>query len=154
MYVAIGDDTYVYCGRLPHLVNRRKTYFVTFHARKGVVLPPEARDVALRCCTHDHQLLCRIDCCVVMPDHVHLLVVPHQNVALSRLMSRIKGASVHLINQALSCSGKLWQRESFDHILRSDEKLEKVREYICMNPVRARLAATPDRYLWLWRSWG
>jgi len=73
--------------------------------------------------------------------------------ALSKIMSRLKGASVHLINRAMRRTGRLWQRESFDHILRSDEKLEKVREYICMNPVRAGLAATPDEYPWLWRSW-
>ena len=62
--------------------------------------------------------------------------------ALSKIMSRLKGASVHLINRAMRRTGRLWQR-----------KLEKVREYICMNPVRAGLAATPDEYPWLWRSW-
>jgi hypothetical protein len=72
---------------------------------------------------------------------------------LSRVMARIKGASVHRINRALIRTGKLWQRESFDHILRSNEKLEQVREYICMNPVKAGLASRPDEYPWLWRSW-
>jgi len=75
--------------------------------------------------------------------------ITHVDVALSKIMSRLEGASVHLINH----TGRLWQRESFDHILRSDEKLAEVREYICMNPVRAGLAATPDEYPWLWRSW-
>ena len=96
---------------------------------------------------------------VVMPEHVHIIGGPLRGedgfpIAIPAVMKALKSASAHLINRALSRSGKLWQRESFDHILRSDEKLEKVREYICMNPVRARLAATPDRYLWLWRSWG
>ena len=149
----IGDDTFAYRGRLPHLVNQGKTYFVTFCARRGLELPPKAREITLGCCIHDHQALCWVDCCVVMPDHVHLLVTPHQDVLLSRLMERIKGASVHRINRLLGRSGRLWQRESFDHILRSDEKLENVRDYICTNPVRAGLATTPDEYPWLWRSW-
>lgn len=149
----IGDDTYAYRGRLPHLVNPGKTYFVTFCARRGLTLSDEARDITLASCIHDHQMLCWVDCCVVMPDHVHLLVIPHDDVMLARVMARIKGASVHRINRALSRAGNLWQRESFDHILRSDEKLDQVREYICMNPVKAGLASTPDEYPWLWRSW-
>jgi len=149
----IGSDTYAYRGRLPHLINRGKTYFVTFHACRGLGLSPRAREIALNCCIHDHELLCWVDCCVVMPDHVHLLVIPHDDIVLSRVMARIKGASVHKINRIMGRTGHLWQRESFDHILRSDEKLAKVREYICMNPVRAGLATSPDDYPWLWRSW-
>jgi REP element-mobilizing transposase RayT len=149
----IGVDTYAYRGRLPHLINPGKTYFVSFHALRGLELSPAVRDIALRCCIHDHETLCWVDCCVVMPDHAHLLVTPFNSVALSKIMSRLNGASVHLINRAMHRTGRLWQRESFDHILRSDEKLAKVREYICMNPVRAGLAMTPDEYPWLWRSW-
>ena len=49
-------------------------------------------------------------------------------------------------------SGSLWQRESFDHILRRDEDLIEKAEYIANNPVRAGLVARPEEYRWLWIS--
>ena len=72
----IGDDTYAYRRRLPHLVNRGKTYFVTFCVQRGLTLSNQARDMTLASCIHDHQVLCWVDCCVVMPDHVHLIFTP------------------------------------------------------------------------------
>jgi REP element-mobilizing transposase RayT len=91
-----------------------------------------------------------MDCVVVMPDHVHLITTPYDDVALCHLLDRIKGASVHLINRLLRRSGKLWQRDSFDRILRSDESLYAKREYIFNNPVRAGLVTRWQDYRWIW----
>ena len=33
-------------------------------------------------------------------------------------------------------SGKLWQRNYFEHVVRSDESLTKIRQYILDNPAR------------------
>jgi hypothetical protein len=44
----------------------------------------------------------------------------------------------------------VWEEESFDHVLRSDESLEDKREYIRQNPVRAGLVKTLEDYRWLW----
>jgi hypothetical protein len=46
--------------------------------------------------------------------------------------------------------GRVWQDESFDHILRGDESLSKKMEYILQNPVRAGLVAKSQDYQWLW----
>jgi REP element-mobilizing transposase RayT len=87
-----------------------------------------------------------------MPDHAHLVATPYEEWTLARIMQRIKGVSSHRINHLNAMSGRLWQHESFDHILRSDESLGKKIEYICQNPVRAGLVATPEEYPWLWRA--
>jgi REP element-mobilizing transposase RayT len=87
-----------------------------------------------------------------MPDHVHLLVTPFEEIRLSSIMDSIKGASAHAINRVLGRRGAMWQRESFDHILRSDEKLTEKGEYIANNPVRAGLVAKSDEWPWLWRA--
>jgi len=84
-----------------------------------------------------------------MPDHVHLLVTPSPEVSLSAVLNGIKGASSHRINALLHRRGKLWQREPFDHILRSVEKVAEKANYICNNPVRAGLVATCDKWPWL-----
>jgi len=46
----------------------------------------------------------------------------------------------------LGRTGRVWQDESFDHILRGDESLSKKMEYILQNPVRAGLAARSQDY--------
>jgi REP element-mobilizing transposase RayT len=88
-----------------------------------------------------------------MPDHVHLIVTPFENISLQAIMQTVKSASSHLINRRLRRSRRLWQRESFDHILRGAEKLSQKIDYVCDNPVRKGLAATADQYRWLWRQW-
>ena len=146
----VGIDTYAYRGRLPHLNKADKTYFVTFCTRSRETLPPAARDIVLSSCIHDHEKLCWLDCVVDMPDHVHLIVTPYDGLLLATVLNQIKSASVHRINRSMGRSGSLWQRESFDRILRSDENLYAKREYIFNNPVRAGLVARWEDYPWIW----
>jgi REP element-mobilizing transposase RayT len=123
---------------------------VTFCTRNRETLAPRARDIVLRSCIYDHEKRCWVDCVVVMPDHVHLIVTPYDDVLLWDLLDDIKGASVHQVNRVLGRRGKLWQRESFDRMLRSDENLYKKCEYIFNNPVRAGLVERWEDYPWLW----
>jgi hypothetical protein len=68
-------------------------------------------------------------------------------------MQGIKSASAHSVNRLLKRAGPLWQDESFDHVLRNDEKLREKAEYICANAVRAGIASSEDQYPWIWRQW-
>jgi len=72
---------------------------------------------------------------------------------LAEILGAIKGASAHRINQARHRRGKVWQTESFDHILRSAEKIREKVDSICQNPIRTGLAETLDESPWLWREW-
>jgi REP element-mobilizing transposase RayT len=90
-----------------------------------------------------------------MPDHVHLLLTPLRDgtrnlYGLVEILQGIKGASAHSVNRALRRSGPVWQEESFDHVLRSEESFEEKVEYIRQNPVRRGLATRPEDYPWLW----
>ena len=67
-------------------------------------------------------------------------------------MHSIKSESAHRINKALERSGKVWQDESFDHMLRGDESLANRMAYILENPVRGALVKDPGDYRWLWRQ--
>lgn len=40
----------------------------------------------------------------------------------------------------------LWQRSFYDHVLRGEEDMEEVAEYIWNNPVRAGLAEEREEY--------
>ena len=66
-------------------------------------------------------------------------------------MDAVKGASAHKINRALKRKGRVWQTESFDHVLRSSESLDAKIAYILNNPVRDGLVNLPADYPWIWR---
>jgi len=90
-----------------------------------------------------------------MPDHVHLLLTALGDeegwpYGLPAILKLIKGASARSVNKLLGSSGPVWQEESFDHVLRSQESLEKKLEYIRQNPVRRGLVKKPEDYRWLW----
>ncbi|MFZ3266404.1 MAG: hypothetical protein WA172_20540 [Terriglobales bacterium] len=94
---------------------------------------------------------------VVMPTHAHLLFTPRRNaegwlVSLPQVMRLIKGRSAHSINGLLDRHGPVWQEESFDHVLRSNESLREKVNYICQNPMRSGLVRREGDYPWLWRG--
>jgi putative transposase len=73
----------------------------------------------------------------IMPNHVHLLVMPRAAIELEGVLRSIKGASSRNCNLALGRPGQFWQPESYDHIVRSLEQLLAYREYIAENPQKA-----------------
>jgi len=90
-----------------------------------------------------------------MPDHVHLLLTPLRDAngwpfPLVDILQCFKGATAHRINKTLRTSGPVWEEESFDHVLRSNEGLKNKCEYIRENPVEAGLVRRPEDYRWLW----
>jgi putative transposase len=82
----------------------------------------------------DHAL----DAFVVMPNHVHALVCPQGERELSQISKAWKRVSAHLVNRYLGRKGALWQEESWDHIVRAPEHLDRFRRYIEANPGRLR----------------
>jgi REP element-mobilizing transposase RayT len=71
---------------------------------------------------------------VVAPNHVHVLLAPASNVELSRILHSWKSYSAKQINRATGRSGSFWQQESYDHIVRSEAALFRIREYIRSHP--------------------
>ena len=72
---------------------------------------------------------------VIMPNHVHVLVTPFGDHTLSKIVKGWKSVSTRDINARLERKGSVWQKESFDHIVRNAESLEKFKQYIDENPV-------------------
>ena len=79
---------------------------------------------------------------VVMPNHVHALVTPLNEHELSAILHSWKSYTATAINKRLGQAGAFWQKESFDHIVRSPASLEKFAQYIRDNP---KVAATSSR---------
>jgi putative DNA methylase len=89
---------------------------------------------------------------VVMPNHVHLLLTPA--LPLPKLTKSLKGITAKRANAMLGLTGKpFWQEESYDHLVRHERELEKIRNYIEENPVRASLVREASEYRWSSAGW-
>lgn len=114
----------------------------------------------------------RLDAFVVMPNHVHAIVIitdsdegaassaptPYDGVPgpvgaglalpnrLGDIVRAFKSLSAITVNRLLSRSGQpLWQRNFYEHIIRDDGELDRVRQYIADNPARWALdCENPD----------
>jgi putative transposase len=84
---------------------------------------------------------------VVMPDHVHLIVVPGPTADLPRIMQHVKGRFARVLNLARGDSGAIWQSRFYESAVRTEVQLKRWVRYIEENPVRAGLAATPETYV-------
>ncbi|MFC5453786.1 transposase [Prosthecobacter fluviatilis] len=112
---------------------------------------PMHREEMQRCLLHGDAVHYDLGDFVIMPNHVHLLLKPTCPGQLQTLLRPIKGVSARNINQASGSSGALWQGESFDHIMRSLDQLERVQEYIRHNPVKAGLKPDEFTYVQRWQ---
>jgi len=145
-----------YRRQLPHLQVDDRQHFVTFCTDRRWVLPEHVRSIVLECCLHDNGTKYDLRVAVVMPDHVHIVFTPlidsgaMEVFSLAKIMDAIKGASAHKINRALGRNGRVWQAESFDHVLRSSESLDAKILYLLENPVRQGLVREWNQYSWLW----
>jgi len=84
----------------------------------------------------------------LMPDHLHLLLC-NAEVPVSRIMNLLKGRASRRIRQFGWEGVKPWLPSYWDHIVRRQEGLYTVLQYIFTNPVRARLVKDWWEYPWL-----
>ena len=75
---------------------------------------------------------------VVMPNHVHLLVCLLGDTDLLKQCRSWKKFSAGKINKVIGKTGRFWQEESFDHLVRSPEQFCAIQQYIRRNPSHLR----------------
>jgi REP element-mobilizing transposase RayT len=79
-----------------------------------------------------HHFDASLDMSIVMPDHVHAVIVLGEDTpGLSVVVGTFKAA----VTRATGRSG-LWQRGFHDHVIRGERDLDRVRGYIEANPHR------------------
>jgi putative transposase len=107
----------------------------------------------------------RLDAYCIMSNHVHAVFSPFlsaaelreihdreglqivsQNPPLSAIMQSLKGYTARSVNRLLNRSGAFWAKESYDHVVRNAEELNRVVRYTLANPVKAGLVRD-------WREW-
>ncbi len=149
--------------RLPHFERPWSKYAITFSTASRQPLPQAERDVVLECIlfpAKQNHFALYVAC--VMPDHVHLLLEPQVKsqeekgdavfYSLTEILQNIKSVSAHRINKLRKTSGPVWEKESFDRLIRSESDLQEKFQYICENPWNTGVAEANQHYRWLWTA--
>ncbi len=147
--------------RLPHFERPWGKYAVSFSTHKRRQLIPRERDVVLQSVLHAHEHgQYELYAACVMPDHVHLLFEPQVKDqdgegravfwSLTEILHGIKSVTAHRINKAAGTRGPVWEKESFDRLIRSESDLQQKFSYICRNPWDSHVAEQNEDYPWLW----
>jgi putative transposase len=79
---------------------------------------------------------------VVMPDHFHALITPSYEISLEKAVQFVKGG----FSFRLKSNIPVWQASFANHRIHDEEDFQRHREYIRMNPVRARLVGRAEEY--------
>ncbi len=102
---------------------------------------------------------------VVMPSHHHWLFLidetwAERDAAERRVAGKRKQTPREVISHSIqsytanechkliSQSGRFWQQETYDHWVRDDDELQRIKLYIENNPVQAGLVDLPEQYRW------
>ena len=116
-------------------------------------------EIVRKCCEEIplHFPRAQVDTCVIMPNHLHVIVVLHEGDQLgggekgeaseqfgkpvagsiSTIIRSLKSAVTRPINEMRGTPGeKVWQRGYYDHVIRDASELNRYRRYVQQNPLR------------------
>jgi len=71
----------------------------------------------------------KLDYFVIMPNHIHIIfILQNSTLALGEIVRRFKAKVSHSFGQ------NVWQPNYYEHVIRNEKALEKIRQYIINNP--------------------
>ena len=83
----------------------------------------------------------------LMPNHVHLILVPSDPDGLRRALARVHRRYAGIIQARRKRSGHFWQGR-FGAVAMDEEHLAAAVRYVSLNPVRARLVERAQDWRW------
>lgn len=93
---------------------------------------------------------CRVDIhgYALMTNHVHLIVTPSAASSLPKMMKRIGESYVRSFNRQYERTGTLCEGRYRGSLIQEEKYWLTCLRYIELNPVRAGLVQSPERYEW------
>ena len=91
---------------------------------------------------------CAVHAYVLMTNHVHLLVTPAEQGAVSRMMQMLGRNYVTHVNARYRRTGTLWEGRYKSCLVDSEDYVLACYRYIELNPVRAGMVVKPSEYRW------
>jgi putative transposase len=84
----------------------------------------------------------------LMTNHVHFLVTPSSDTAISNTMKVAGSRYAQHINATYGRTGTMWEGRHRASLVQSDRYLLSCMRYIELNPVRAAMVRRPEEYRW------
>jgi putative transposase len=134
-----------------HYTHAARVYFMTIRAYRK--RSPFVRDdlnelIIATLCEEQERQMCAVFTYCLMPDHLHFLISPrYDGTCVLTFTNQFKGKATNR-SWTVGWQGKLWQPRFYDHIVRSEEALRLIAEYILANPVRKNLTRSKDDWPW------
>jgi len=126
----------------------QRSYFITFCCsgrHPAFANPDRALELIAEFCHQSMACQFSVHAYCVMPDHFHALVRGLRPT--SDLLAFVENLKETTTRRYESRSHRLlWQKKFHDHILRENESIEPIANYIFMNPVRKGICADPRQY--------
>lgn len=92
---------------------------------------------------------CDLHAYVLMTNHVHLLITPHTEQGLAKVMQMLGRYYVQYFNYTYQRTGTLWEGRYKATLIDSEHYLLSCYRYIELNPVRAQdMVDEPEEYPW------
>jgi putative transposase len=138
-----------------NIPNPTRTFFVTTKTSMGRRVLQSERNAGLlidvlRSLVAEHKF--KLHDFVVMPDHLHVLLTVEEGMTIEKGMQLIKGRFSHRLSHEFGYLGEVWQRGFADVQVVNRESFLQHRKYIAMNPVKAGLVDSPEKYPFCFES--
>ncbi|MBI4962948.1 MAG: transposase [Desulfomonile tiedjei] len=139
----------IYKRRLPHWRLDGSIYFITWRlAASQPPLQPEERNLVADAVKDFAGVRYDLLAYVVMDDHMHVLAAPIEKFSLEEIVHTWKSFTANRLQRNFGRTGRIWQNEYFDRIVRDEEELTAKVNYISQNP--ARRWPELEEYEWAW----
>ena len=132
-----------------HLVSLRKQHSELFSLRMESALnaghgdcqlaKPEVASIIKECLEFGEGKRYDLLAWCVMPNHVHVVLRPRGGEELEKILHTWKSVTANRINALLNRNGELWQKETYDHLVRDEEDFRNQLRYVLENPEKAGL---------------
>jgi REP-associated tyrosine transposase len=143
-----ADDRKQRLHRLDQIFFRTPIYFVTTctNNRRAILAKQSVHQAFVRFAEKGAQRGAWVGAYVLMPDHLHAFVgLDDHKIDLPRWMKSLKNTLSKVLRSDRIIAPH-WQKDFFDHVLRSEESYEEKWHYVRANPVRAGLVKR-------WQDW-
>lgn len=104
------------------------------------LLQPDIRQCVEAAITKFDDARLDLDCAVIMPNHVHLILKPRESENVFKVIGGMKGGSARVCNARLGQTNHaFWMEDSYNRLIRDRDELSAFRTYIRRNPTEAKL---------------
>jgi REP element-mobilizing transposase RayT len=117
-------------------------YFVTICSADKIRFLNEYREIIEATLTETEQryIGIRTDYYYLMDDHLHIIfILENSSVSLSQVIGSFKSLTTLKAKKAGFKGKRFWQPNYYEHIIRNESALQKIREYIENNPLAEEL---------------